>query len=383
MKENLIKNKQCPICGEYILKDSKFCKYCGEKLQEGNDTEEIIQENQNTLEKNNAQKEKVIEQFDKNEFMPHSNLSKKQKVVLGVVVSIIIGIAIALGGYFYMHKNFNDEIPFNISEPIPKPHILNKGNTENIDSAKILYKEGNIDEAAQLFQNEIYNANDPVAYYYLGEIYKDGGYTKIAIENYKKALEYKNNFYEPQKRLAQMYLAKSENDTALTYANSALKQNPDDVELLKTLASIYYNLNDSENLRQTHQKIANLDKKDYYSNYYMAYYYYDKNEYREAIPYLCNLVDNNYNTDIAYSLVISYTNIEYYTKAIETLDIIIKNDPYEYYSATYAKSRLSDMKAYYNATHKKSSTKSPKQNYSTTSTSNNIDYNKEAENDLF
>jgi tetratricopeptide (TPR) repeat protein/RNA polymerase subunit RPABC4/transcription elongation factor Spt4 len=388
MEENSIINKQCQFCGEYIPKDSKICEYCGERLNEEEEkeiteTEETSSVISNSTEDANFENtiEEETEETEEIEETETSDGKNKKKTILVIAISAIAGIVIVLGICFFMHKKIDVGIAPNKSEKTAIPHIINKGNTKNLDKAKQLYKDGKIDEAAQIFQDEIDAANDPVAYYYLGEIYNDGGYTKIAISNYKKALEYKKNFYEAQKRLAQMYLSKYENDTALNYATNALKQKPNDVELLKTLADIYYNLDDEEKLRQTHQKIASLDKKDYSSNYYMAYYYYNKDEYKEAIPYLSNLVANNYNSEIAYNLAISYAKIEYYTKAIETLDIIIKKDPYEYYSATYAKSRLSDMKDYYNSTHKKSSPSPVSKNSS--SQASDINYNEEAENDLF
>ena len=86
-----------------------------------------------------------------------------------------------------------------------------------------------------------------------------------------------------------------------------------------------------------------------------------------------------YDTNTAYGLAVCYAQIEYYSKAIEVLDLIIKNDPAEYYNAMQAKLKLSDMKNYYNSTHKKTPTPKVSKPQKTKQES----YNNEAENALF
>lgn len=364
-----LKNKQCPFCGEYIPLDSKICEYCNESLVNNIETRADYQEKgtNEVVQPNSEEKRNHIK----------SRLSN----VLFVILAAIVGCVLVLGIFFVIHRNI--DVGFATNEQVKaKPHILSKANNGNLRKAKNLYKEGHVDESAQLFQNEIDSSNDPIAYYYMGEIYREQGFSKIAISNYNKALENKKGFYEPLKRLAEVYLGKYENEKALEYATKAIKMHPNDVELLKTIAQIYQNMGNSDKLLEIYKKIVTLDKKDYSSNYYLANYYYQSENYKEAIPYLNNLINTEYNTNLAYSLAVSYSQIEYYTKAIETLDLIIKKDPYEYYSATYAKSRLSDMKDYYNSTHKKT----PVKKVPTTKPKNEApknDYTEEAENALF
>ena len=362
-----LKNKQCPFCGEYIPVDSEICKYCNESLVDSTGTKDTYQD-----------KEKDgIAQTDSEDNVKQTKTGRSY--ILFVILATIVGAGIVFGIFFVVHRNI--DVGFTTNKQA-KPHILSKANNDTLAKAKQLYKEGNVDEAAQLFQNEIDLSNDPTAYYYMGEIYRKQGFSKIAISNYNKALEKKNDFYEPLKRLADVYLNKYENDKALEYATKAIKIHPNDIELLKTLAQIYQNMDNGGKLLETYKKITTLDKKDYSSNYYLANYYYQEENYKEAIPYLKNLVNTEYNTDNAYMLAISYSRIEYYTKAIETLDLIIKKDPYEYYSATYAKSRLSDMKDYYNSTHKKTPVKKAPTIKPKNETLKN-DYTEEAENALF
>lgn len=351
-----ITNKQCPICGEYIPFDTKICPYCCEDIsgQEVATKQDGQNSFENELIKDNIQNK--IDSMDVDEQIGKSNYSFL-KYSLIITFVIIFSIAIVFLIFYLVNRNTDVTIIPHDNNSITESKLLEGNMPENIKQAKILYKEGKIDEAAQLFQDEIDSNNNPVAYYYLGEIYRDNKFTNIAISNYKSALEHKKNFYEPLKRLAEIYVQKGENEIALDYANKAIKQNAKDLELLKAFVQIYSNMSKEEELLQTHKKIVQLDKKDYNSNFYLAYHFYNRDNYKEAIPYLKNLLDIAYNTETAYNLAISYAQIEYYTKAIEILDLIINNDPYEYYNATYAKLKLNNMKNYYNATHKQTSTK--------------------------
>ncbi len=378
------KNKQCPLCGEYIPIDDKKCKYCGNDFEL--DEKSSINQNMPEHESNSLEDASVI---------PDKKMAQKNKKILLkyiwiILITFIVGVIIIFAVLFFINKNTDVTIaPKDKKAAIPS--ILENKLSENISKAKRLYKDGNIYEAAQLFQDEIDSNNNPTAYYYMGEIYLENSFSKIAISNYKNALKYKKNFYEPLKRLAEIYASQGEDEVALEYATKAMKQNSKDTELLTTIAQIYNNLGEEDKVLSIYKKVVQLNSKAYDANSYLAYYYYDKSEYKEAIQYLKNLLNISYDTQTAYNLAISYANIEYYSKAIEVLDLIIKNDPYEYYNAESAKTRLTDMKEYYKATHK-NAVASPKK---TTPTKINspkpalkpkqepTTYDQEAENALF
>lgn len=372
-------NKQCPFCGEYIPINDTQCKYCNENLIEDTQVENSLELNDNSSNSDiNENKEPTLseEPTSEEENLPKKSNNKKMYILI-TLITFVIGFCVVFGILYYMNKHTDVTIAPKSKPSVPKLGLLNNKNSDNINRAKQLYKDGKTDEAAQIFQDEITASNNPNAYYYLGEIYKDADFTKIAISNYKKALSYKKDFYEPLKRLAEIYVKKSENDVALDYANKALKQKPNDVELLQTLAQIYINTDEEDKLLQTYQKIVSIDKKNHDANYYIAKHFYYKEKYKEAIPYFQNLLNAEFDSDMAYGLALCYAHIEYYSKAIETLNLIIKKDPSEYYEATAAKARLSNMKDYYNATHGKKSSPDERNNRY------NDDYRDEAEDALF
>lgn len=256
----------------------------------------------------------------------------------------------------FLLNKFSPKIKITKHAPIEKsknPLFKTDYQNESIDKAKELFKKEECDKAAQIFDREIVNKENPVAYYYMAEIYNKRGYTKLAIKTYKKADDKKANFFEPKKRLASANIEIGEYDEALNYALSAQKINSKDIELLETLLVIYRYFDRYDDIINTHKKIVEVDKKNCNSNYYLADYYMEEDNNRSAIPYLKNLLDIGYNTNIAYALASSYSSIEHYIKAIEILDLIIKNYPWEVLSATYYKENLKLIRERYNSIHKK------------------------------
>lgn len=341
------KNKQCPICGEYIPVESEICEFCGEKLISENIKEENTEEHDNSDEPNDI---KDISDTNENEQKPKS----KTKLIIYFSIVLVLGFLAVLFTLIKVNKGI--DLSFNTQKEISKPKITKtvskiKSSDKNIDIARELYKNKKTDEAAEIFQAEVDNNNNPIANYYMGEIYNNQGFRKIAISYYKSADAGKKDFYEPKKRLAQVYWEKDETDMALKYAESALKLKNNDVELLKTLALIYKEQDKDNKLLEIYPKIIKLEPKNYDANYYMANYYYKKGEYKTAAIYLSNILSDHYDTDIAYGLVVCYVKVEYYTKAIEILNKIIDNDSYEYYSATNLKRRVMDLRDGYNQAH--------------------------------
>jgi len=352
-----LKNKQCPICGEYIPIEAQECEYCGEKfVQEDTIPQEELPKDETSPE-DSADSDNENDETDIETYSGSNPL--KVKWIVAFIVALIVFVGLILFGLAKIHDGIDLSFGSLSSKSIHKPSIpksisVSHKSNKNIDKARELYKNKNTDAAAELFQAEVDSNNNPVANYYMGEIYNDQGYRKIAISYYKAADAAKKDFYEPKKRLAQIYWDIDENDLAMNYAQSAYKIKQKDIELLNLLASMYKYTEDENKLIDIYRKILKIQPKNYDANYYLANYYYKKNDYKTAAVHLANILSDNYNTDIAYGLVMCYVKVEYYTNAIEILNKIIANDPYEYYSATNLKNRVKELREGYKREHNRS-----------------------------
>ena len=342
-----MQNKQCPSCGEYIPINAIKCDFCNEELVQNDECTEkedvFVQESVQESIENNEQLSKIEE---------YANDQKRNKIrtILVIVISTIIGLFGTLAILYKIHSSI--DVSFNVDKT-KKPSVVKDTvrSNSNIEKAKKLYNEKDIDNAAMLFQEEIDNNNNPVALYYMGEIYKDQDFTKIAIEYYKQSIENKANFFEPNKRLAEVYLSRREYFDAQIYGEKALEIKSKDLELLKTMVQIYDANSEVDKLIATYVDIVELEPENIIANGFLALYNYRKEDYKTAAVYIANLLDIKYDTDIAYALVNCYVKIEYYTKAIEVLNRIIENDAYEYYRAASIRDYVEELRAGYNRTH--------------------------------
>lgn len=342
-----VQNKQCPICGEYIPVYATKCEFCNEELVQN----EECAEKDDTFEKASVQDlSENNEQLSRIEEYASEQKSNKIRAILIIVISAIIGLLGTLAILYKIHSSI--DVSFNVdktkSQSVVKDFVRSNS---NIEKAKKLYNEKDIDNAAKLFQEEIDNNNNPVALYYMGEIYKDQDFTKIAIEYYKQAIDNKSNFFEPNKRLAEVYYSRGEYFEAQVYGEKALAIKPKDLELLKTMVLIYDSNSEVDKLIATYIDIVELEPKNIIANGFLAIYNYRNEDYKTAAIYISNLLDVKYDTDIAYTLVNCYVKIEYYTKAIEVLNRIIENDAYEYYRASNIRDYVEELRAGYNRSH--------------------------------
>ena len=340
-------NKQCPCCGEYIPVNSTECEYCGEKFAQ-TETEDGNKQQLDDSLINNAND---TEQMQASTF----DLTKKTNIksFILVLVSLLFLLAISI-----VVVKFN-EINSSITSTFDKDTMQNettdivdtqeKASEKDIAKAKRLLSAQNYDEAAEIFQNIIdKNPQNAVAHYYMGEIYNEQGYTDLAITSYKKANENKLNFFEPLKRLAEIYTQKMDYDTALQYAEQAYTISPKNLEILNVLQTLYSYFGDTDKEIEICKKILTVDSSNYNANEILGNYYYGNENYKEAIPYFKKIITTSYNTNIAYKLVNTYKKVEYYTAALDLLDKIIENDSSEYYTVNYLKREIIELRDLYN-----------------------------------
>lgn len=314
MTEEKVKKIQCPYCAEYILENTEICEYCGEK---------IVQ--------------------DKPQFK--QSRIKKQKIkfpIKYVLISIAILLIAMIVTFFFLKRNHPDtKTSFN-NESIEQ----SVNETTDMNEARLYFKEKNYDKAAELFQKEIDNNDNPIAYFYMGRIYQEQNYIDMAVENFKKALDIKGDFFEADYELEKIFFDKFDVTNTIEYGEKATKLKPEHEESLKILAQAYSRQGDSEKALTLYKKLYKINSKDYDTNKSIGDDYFNKQQYKEALSYLAKAFELNNNSEDGLNLSKCYIEMEYYTNAIKTLNKILKNDPYNY-SASELLSEANQKKSEY------------------------------------
>lgn len=314
MTEEKINKIQCPYCAEYISDDTEICEYCGEKIV----------------------KEK--EPFQQAR-------SKKQKLkfpIKYVLISVAILLVIMLAIFVISKKSSRNEISSFDSGTIEQT----TDTTQEMNEARLYFNDKNYDKAAELFQKEIDNNSNPIAYFYMGRIYQERNYIDMAVDNFKKSIDLKGDFFEADFALEKIYFDKFDMAKTIEYGEKAVKLKPEHEESLKMLAQAYSRQGDSEQALTAYKKLYKINPKDYDANKLIGNDYFDKQQYKEALSYLAKAFELNNNSEDGLLLARCYIEREYYTNAIKTLNKILKNDPYNY-SASELLSEANQKKSEY------------------------------------
>lgn len=281
-------NKQCPMCGEYIEETDIICKYCG---------------------------------YDTTTVVEKTNYGPLIKFI------ILLTVFIALCIVAYNVYKVDSHSPVISTQEETKKEVV--GNDSLFSSGLKAYNNNDYDTAAEKFDG-ILNSNDSnrksEANYYMGMIYKSRDLIDSAQKSFKKALELDPNYAEPQKEL--MTIALNENDLETAYGfystllDKKILSNKEIVEIFNTLAEggICYDTDDCPKLSQ---KILAIDKTNRYAITILLNEYKDKGDQKLYAEYLNKYLRNiEYSQSGAIELYNIYYNSEYYTKALEVLDML-------------------------------------------------------------
>lgn len=314
MTKEKIKKIQCPYCAEYISEDTEICEYCGEKIAQ-----------------------------DKPQFkQPRTKKQKFKFSIKYVLISFAILFIILIATVFIIKRNHsntatsfnNDLIEQSVNE------------TTDMNEARLYFKEKNYDKAAELFQKEIDNNDNPIAYFYMGRIYQEQNYIDMAVDNFKKAIDIKGDFFEADYELEKIYFDKFDMAKTIEYAEKTTKLKPEHEESLRILAQAYSRQGDSEKSLTVYKKLYKINAKDYDANKSIGDDYFNKQKYKEALSYLAKAFELNNNEEDGLNLAKCYIEMEYYTNAIKILNKILKNNPYNY-SASELLSEANKKKSEY------------------------------------
>ena len=160
---------------------------------------------------------------------------KKRKLALKVFVAVLLVTFFIL---CYSAFTFNFNMRFgNLN--FAKPDVTLKEAQNFFFEAVKNYDNGEYDKAIENLNKQLEIVDDPDAYNYLAKIYMEKGNNELAIENYKKAVEFKPDFFEPNFELGKFYFSINDYKTASKYLTTASNSQPDNIEALSLTAETY------------------------------------------------------------------------------------------------------------------------------------------------
>lgn len=243
----------------------------------------------------------------------------KRKIALRVFVPVML---LTFGLLCYSAFSFNLGMKFGSGErKITKTTL--KEAQETFFQAVKLYNEGRFDEAVEYLNKQLAIVDDPDAYNYLAKIYLEKGEIELAIENFQKAIEFKQDFFEPNFELGKIYFSMNDYKNASKYLTVAATAQTDNIEALSLTAETYKMTGHPDDAIVLYEKVLSIKPDDAVANAKIGEIYFQKLDYEEAVNYLNEALIANFEENIAMQLAKSYLELGNLKAAMNTIDDIL------------------------------------------------------------
>lgn len=208
--------------------------------------------------------------------------------------------------------------------------VINKVSIGNLKDAKSLYfdamkfyDEGNYNKAIEYLNKQIQILDDSDAYNFLAKIYNESGDVDLAIYNYKKAIEFNPNFFEPNFELGKIYLSLKDYKNASIYFTNANNLQADNVEILSLTSETYVKTGRVDEAILLLEKILELEPDSIFANTKIGEIYFQKLDYKRAITYFENVSQLTSDEKILMQLAKSYFELNKFDAALSVIDDIL------------------------------------------------------------
>ena len=124
------------------------------------------------------------------------------------------------------------------------------------------------------------------AYFYKGMVYAETGDTSRALSSLRTAIEMDPKYVDAYNALFKIHNAKKEHELAGQYLSSGLRFAPDDAILWFNQGVLFRNTNQPDTAAGSFQRALQLDSSFYMASYELGKLLYQKENYKEAVPYL-------------------------------------------------------------------------------------------------
>ena len=260
--------------------------------------------------------------IDKEFFTEKETKPKKTSVAIKVFVSVLL---LTFSFLCISAFTFNFNSRFGNKDVIKTEEGLKEAQ-EYYFNAVELFDKGDYEGAVENLNKQLAIVEDPDAYCYLGKINKEKGELELAIENFKKALDIKPNFFEANYELGKIYYSLNDYKTASKYLTNACVLNIENQELMSITAETYKRTGKSDEAILLFEKILEKDPKNAFANSKIGEIYYQRSDYRKAIQYFEESVQVSYDEMTAIQLAKSYFELGDYNSSEDVIKEILLSD---------------------------------------------------------
>ena len=260
--------------------------------------------------------------IDKDFFTEKETKPKKTSVAIRVFVSVLL---LTFSFLCISAFTFNFNSRFGNKDVIKTEEGLKEAQ-EYYFNAVELFDKGDYDGAIENLNKQLAIVEDPDAYCYLGKIYKEKNELDVAIENFKRALDIKPNFFEANYELGKIYYSLNDYKTASKYLTNACVLNIENPELMSMTAETYKKTGKSDEAILLFEKIIEKDPKNAFANAKIGEIYYQRADYRKAIQYYEESIQNSYDEQVAIQLAKSYFELGEFNSSEDVIREILLSD---------------------------------------------------------
>lgn len=257
--------------------------------------------------------------IDKDFFMEEEKPASKRKVALKVFLFVLF-VTFAILCYSAFSFNFNTRFgQINLSEG---KEGLKEAQEYFFDAIKF-YDDGNYNEAISSLEKQLSIVDDPDAYNYLAKIYQEQGNTELAIENFKKAVEFKPDFFEANYELGKIYFSLNDYKNASKYLTKAASVQLDNIELLSLTAETYRMTGRADDAIIIFEKILEIEPDSAFANAKAGEIYFQRLQYKKAIPYFEDAIRISFDENVALELAKCYFELNSLESAKNLADEVL------------------------------------------------------------
>lgn len=172
------------------------------------------------------------------------------------------------------------------------------------------------------------------AYFYKGLIYTEIGDTTTAISSFETTIEQNTEYAEAYNNLVMIYNAQKKYELAKQYATSGLRFASQDAFINYNAGVTFYHLNQIDTSAYFYKKAILADSSMYLAHFNLGSYYFNMQQYTDAVDYFENVIRLNKEMKDAYyyaALCHQYTeNWDMAQKRFENgRALYVENKPFE------------------------------------------------------